>query len=85
MHNKFSDVVCLECSYSDQDIEMMCLEVNVKNMKYLLCIIYRPPKSNINECIVKLEQMSSGIKMNAYRDIFICGHFNVYFLNQNGA
>ena len=27
--------------------------------------------------------MFSGIKANAYRDIFICGYFNVDFLNQN--
>ena len=54
VQNEFSDVVRLECSYSDQNIEMMCLEVSVKNMKYLLCIIYRPPEGNINECIVKL-------------------------------
>ena len=83
VHNKFSDVVRLECSYSDQNIEMMCLEVSVKNMKYLLCVIYRPPEGNINECIDKLEQMFSGIKTNAYRDIFICVDFTVDFLNQN--
>ena len=79
VHNKFSDVVRLEYSYSDQNIEMMCLEVSIKNMKYSLFIIYRPPEGNINECIVKLEQMFSGIKTNAYRDIFICGDFNVDF------
>ena len=44
-----------------------------------------PPEGNINECIVKLEQMFSGIKTIAYRDIFICGDFNVDFLNQNDA
>ena len=85
VHNKFSDVVRLECSYSDQNIQVMCLEVSVKNMKYLLCIIYRPPEGNINECIVELEQMFFGIKTNAYKDIFICGDFNVNFLNQNDA
>ena len=48
-------------------------------MKYLLSIIYRPPDGNINECIVKLEQMFSGIKRNAYMDILIYGDFNVDF------
>ena len=39
VRNKFGDEVRLECSYSDQNIEVMCLEVSVKNMKYLICNI----------------------------------------------
>ena len=63
------------CNLIDNEVEGLCVEVNVRNHKFLLCGIYRPPNSGV-EYWDSLERTFETLNNSHIKDLVILGDFN---------
>ena len=61
--------------------ESVGIEISKSNKKYLICEIYRPPRSNPTDFLDKLESLFYNFQTSQYEEIFICGDFNLNLLD----
>ena len=60
--------------------ESVGIEFTKYNKKYLICEIYRPPRSTPSEFLEKLESIFNNLRSTQYEEIFICGDYNLNLL-----
>ena len=65
------------------DLEALWLEIRLKNIKFLLCVIYRPPNSG-SEFWDHLNEKLDGIKALHNMKLLIIGDLNSNFMTQHG-
>ena len=64
------------------DLEGLCVEINIRNHKFLLCGIYRPPNAGI-ELWDSIERTFENLNTSSTKDIVILGDFNCNMHNNN--
>ena len=57
------------------------IEFTKYNKKFLVCEIYRPPRSTPTEFLEKLETLFGNFQSAQYEEIYICGDFNLNLLD----
>ena len=57
------------------DLEGLCVEINIRNHKFLLCGIYRPKNAGI-ELWNSIERTFENLNTSSTKDIVILGDFN---------
>lgn len=66
----------------DGDIEGLCVEINVRNHKFLLCGIYRPPNV-ASEYWDSIERTFENLNTSPIKDLIIVGDFNCNMKENN--
>ena len=61
--------------------ESVGIEFTKNNKKYLVCEIYRPPRSIATEFLEKLESIFNNFQTSHYEEVFICGDYNLNLLD----
>ena len=64
------------------NLEGLCVEINIRNHKFLLCGIYRPPNAGI-ELWDSIERTFENLNTSSTKDIVILGDFNCNMHNNN--
>ena len=68
------------CTMNKPFIESLFIKLSKNNEKFILGVIYRPPKSDCNLFIDKLNEIVSSLNINNTTNCTICGDFNLNML-----
>ena len=63
--------------HHSQDLELLLLECNVGQSKFTFGSFYRPPSSDLSQCMVKLHTILSSLRPANLANLVICGDFNI--------
>ena len=68
-------------TYCNRDLEIISISVKKPGFKHMfICVIYRPPRGNIKNCI---DQIQEYVRQNSKNELWLLGDFNVDFLDRN--
>ena len=63
--------------------ESVGIEFTKNQKKYLVCEIYRPPRSSPSDFLEKLESIFNNFHSAQYEEVFICGDYNFNLLDSD--
>lgn len=75
-----SEIPSRQLDVIDNIVEGLCIEISIRNHKFLLCGFYRPPNSG-NDYWEAMEQSFDNLNNLRLKDIFILGDFNCDMLD----
>ena len=73
------------CTIMNRNIESLFLNLYKDDKHFFLGLIYRPPNSNCNIFIDKLNEIISSLKLSNSKECIICGDFNLNLLNYSNC
>ena len=71
--------------FTESYLECVGVEVNHPQGNFLVISVYRPPKGNLRNFIVKIGQLLDQISTMNYKSIYLCGDWNLDLLKTENS